>query len=160
MLPLFFLACFICNCVLFMENPEVKCKQFLSIPGGSRVEAKSCSCQRPSVFLSLHASSFLPSHCILARNKTNTNLVGGLSWNNWRWPMGSFTPFWIALPFVEPRVRGDTCRWADHVLDCATAGCCHHISALTVELLATVCTYALSISPSNFWSSVIICQRF
>lgn len=31
-----------------------------------------------STFLSLHASSFLPSHCILARTKTNTNLVGYL----------------------------------------------------------------------------------
>lgn len=30
-----------------MENPEVKWKQSLFIPGGSRVEAKSCSCQRP-----------------------------------------------------------------------------------------------------------------
>lgn len=29
-----------------MENPEVKWKQFLFIPGGSRMEAKSCWCQR------------------------------------------------------------------------------------------------------------------
>lgn len=36
--------------------------------------------------------------------------------------------------------------WADHVVDCATAGCCHHTSALTVELLATVPAYALSLS--------------
>lgn len=102
---------------------------------------------KTSVFLSLCASSFLPSHHVLARTKSNTNLVGGSSWNNWRCPMGSFTPFWIALPFVEPGLRGDTCRQADHILDCATAGCCHHISALTEQSFWN-CTYLCSESLS------------
>lgn len=60
--------------------------------------------------------------------------------------MDSFIQFCIVLPFVEPGVRWDTCMWADHVVDCATAGCCHHTSALTIELLATLHTYALSLT--------------
>jgi len=40
--------------------------------------------------------------------------------------MGSCTPFCTAQ---HCGVRGDICVWADHALDCTTAGRCHHISA-------------------------------
>lgn len=140
-----------------MEKPEVKWKQFLFIPGGSRAEAKSCSCQRLAcswAFVLLH---FLLSHCILAR--TDTKMGDGSSWNSQRWPLGPSTTYGISWALVEPVAKGDTCSEANHVLVCATAGCCCCMSS-SVELLAMWCTFALSISPSSFCSSVIIHQRF
>lgn len=112
---------------------------------------------KTGVFLSLHASSFLLSHCILAR--TDTKMGDGSSWNSQRWPLGPSITYGISWALVEPVAKGDTCSEANHVLVCATAGCCCCMSS-SVELLATWCTFALSISPSSFCSSVIIHQRF
>jgi len=68
-LPLFFLACFVYNCVLFMENPEVKWKQFVFIPGGSRVEAISCSCQTPVCSWAFVLLPFYPPTLLLPGTK-------------------------------------------------------------------------------------------
>lgn len=154
-LPLFFLACFMYNCVLFMENPEVKWKQFLFIPGGSRVEAKSCSCQRLAHPWALVLLPFYPHILFLP----------GPKWTPTWWVFCleiTEDGLWTLLHHYEFHCLLWSLGWDEtpHVLDCAAAGCCFHVSAHTVELLAAVWTYDLRVSPSNFWSSVIICQRF
>lgn len=91
---------------------------------------------KTSAFLSLHTSSFFSLPLYFCQDQKTHQL--GVSWNYCRWPMGSFMPFQISLPFVDPGLRESTCMEADRVLDCATAGCFHHISALTGVLLAAV----------------------
>lgn len=112
---------------------------------------------KTSMFLSLRASSFLLSHCILAR--AGTEMGGGSSWNSQRWSLGPSTTYGISWPLAEPVAKGDICSEADHVLVCAAAACCCCISS-SVELSATQCTVALSISLGSYCSSVVIHQRF
>lgn len=135
MLPLFLLPCFIYNCMLFIETPEVKWKHFLFIPGGTEwkpnpADAKDQCIPEPSYFFLLFPPIiFLPG----PKNPPTRSFL-----KLHRWSMGSFMPFQISLPFVEPGVRGSTFKETDCVLGCATAGCFHHISALLGVLWATV----------------------
>lgn len=119
MLPLFFLCFFMYNRVLFMENPEVKWKRFLFIPGGGRVEAKSCSCQRP-----VHSWAFM-----LLPFYPRILFLPGRKWTPTWWVFFleiTEDGLWIPLPFVEPGVRRATsCLWL----------CCSRV------LLSCLCSY-------------------
>lgn len=139
-----------------MEKPEVKWKQFLFVPGGSRVEAKSCSCQwlacsSAFMFLPFYPPIvFLPGRKIAPRRWVAHLEItqDGLWAHAHRFVLHSIvgwegtTVCGQIMPLIVPQQ------------DAATT------PLLTVELLATLCTCALSISPSGFWFSVIVHQRF
>lgn len=109
-----------------------------------------------SVFLSLHVSSFLPSHCILARMENSTKTVCGHLeiTQDGLWAHAHHFVLHSIVGWEGTTACGQIMPLIVPQQDAATT------PLLTVELLATLCTCALSISPSGFWFSVIVHQRF
>lgn len=142
-----------------MENPEVKWKQFLFIPGGSRVEAKSCWCQRPVCSWAFTLLPFFPPIILLPGPKTQ-QLGGWFFLELLKMACGLFYPISNCAAFCGAwgerghLYAGRSCPWLCHsrVLPSRLCSCGSAFGNCT--------NLWQSSSPSNLWSFVIVCQRF